>query len=356
MNINYRKFLPSTIQDGRWGEFIEAFQNLIENDIKPNSIDVIELAKRVDSMTIEQVILACSFFGKTLNMYDGYTNTLDYGKKILSTMVLKIINKTTRKAYQYVLYSYNIKGDVFPIYKNTSGMFVANRWWSEEEKEIATQYLDEGWFLDQPDSGFEALDKTSIVDELTRHIIVKYFPLFIEYNDNTTYMNEFSVGNFHSDLLETKRKTEVLYIEPTIRVFANKDFTTFTKILTDFEGNNPTQEKSILIKDELKKFSKIRFGNSSHSIIDNTIIDVDNFQLELTSANIFIEEQEYDSLIFRKKLVQKPKFRNFENNIFSITEVAIFNDLDECILYSTFPKVEFIKQAYSNVSLNIKLL
>ena len=34
MHIDYKKLLPATLRNTRWGQLIEAYQSIMENDIK----------------------------------------------------------------------------------------------------------------------------------------------------------------------------------------------------------------------------------------------------------------------------------------------------------------------------------
>jgi len=42
MTVNYKKLLPVNIQNTRWGQLIEAFQDLIVNNVKSEKIDIIK--------------------------------------------------------------------------------------------------------------------------------------------------------------------------------------------------------------------------------------------------------------------------------------------------------------------------
>lgn len=382
MIIDYKKFLPSSIRVGRWGEFIEAFQNLIDSEIIPNNIEILKTSKQIETMSYEDIKKACLYFGRELTTYDGYTSTLDYGRRFLRTIVFNILKRTTRDAYLTILNNYNQYGEIYPIYGKAGNLKVAVDWWQDDEQAKADLTLDmqDNWSLDSKLEKFSNLDKTSSVDEITRHIIIKYAPIFCEYKDNTIFMNDFTLSNFYKDMMENKRKTEVLYFEPCILANASSDMTTTSRVFSDYKGESLVSQKSALIQGDLSNIVKVTLGSSSHSILGYGIQDVKEKRREITDLEII--QNSATKFEARKKVELNCKLLgiNLEETLalqtdnldegwtldpqeildytqlFDITEVALHNNVGQCVFYTTFPKIQFLEKMNANISFSISII
>ena len=104
MIIDYKEFLPSALRSTRWGEFIEAFQSLIEDDFIPDKIEYIFNQFDIEEATEEQLVDLAYRLGFELSILTGYTSTTDYLQKEIRTIVARIKSKATRGGYRNINY------------------------------------------------------------------------------------------------------------------------------------------------------------------------------------------------------------------------------------------------------------
>ena len=152
---------------------------------------------------------------------------------------------------------------------------------------------------------------------------------------------------FYTDVLNQKRRTEVVYYEPSLVLStSNSGLTTTT--LYNYDHSVTTYEYSILIQPSLATCFKIRFGDSSHSVIDGSITDVNNFVAGVLISDCSISVLSSSRLTGRRNITQKCSFVNF-------TEIALLDSSDVCLYYATFPKIQYTSDMYSNIAFDINI-
>ena len=84
MGISYKSLLPKIMQSTRWGQFIDAFQNVID-EIVTNVVEPIKTRFQYNLMTQTELLDMAAKLGYTITYLDGYTSSnLYFKKEILS--------------------------------------------------------------------------------------------------------------------------------------------------------------------------------------------------------------------------------------------------------------------------------
>ena len=274
MHIDYTKLLPTQLRDTRWADILTVVGNILE-DIKVDKIDIIKTQSQIMNMTDEQLISFALNFGYNITSLGGYTATLDYLRKEVYTIVPRILNRTTKPGYTLIFGIFNLIGNVYPTtYDGTTYLSVLEDWETSDESTLAYDTLDAGgdfilfylpYRFDMDlisfDSGitydayytiydnpattelsnmtldnilWPTLDAESVLDNITRHIIIKYA---FRYAENAAeFLSNNSLNAFYTDVLNQKRRTEVVYFEPiaTIATYPAEifSFKNFNAIVT----------------------------------------------------------------------------------------------------------------------------
>jgi hypothetical protein len=386
MIVDYKNLLPKILQDTRWGQFAEAYQSLTDT-IKEDKVYPILYQYDINEMSTTEMQYIAEMFGFPLSIYTGYSSTEDYLKKELLTIIKRILTKTTRTSYKYTFYIFNLLGDVYPlILQDDSSLSVYDTWWHDNENpgiinildgaddnilyyvlyvtdtvftkldislttDMSTAiydadpdapFTDEGT-LDMSDvAGGITIDPTTYLDDVLRTIIVCYRFLFAE--SATEFLSTYTLKAFHNDITFIKKKTEEIIFEPHLQIYAYSSYLARITDYTDYNYDNIATQTSICISNPtLSTISKIRFGTSGHTTVNNSITDVASYSFQLTSS-------EYEAITgetnptYRKILHERCTMSNF-------SEIAIWNATNTCILYSKFPMIYFQAGKYHNIKL-----
>lgn len=386
--VQFKKYLASSLRNTRWGELIEAYQSIVgelDDDLIKKMLDQYD----TDVATITDYINILEGFGWNYSSYDGWTASLEYFKRQALTCVARIKYKTTQRAYKNEFYIFNLIGNVYPLQRlvdDTLEPYI--EWWSDPETGEIINILDsedDNVLYNIPlrfDGGFELdsiytfdstiayydnpktsglgpayldtpstiirLDQSSILDDLTRFILIQYE--FNKVEDASYFLSTNSVKALYNDIKLIKRLTEQVYFEPILKLYYNTDGSVKTTTYLNFEqdGESVGEMKTILMDDQFTDLNKIIVGDGSHSTIDGTITNVVSPVQTITSANI-VPDTENPRTEFRKALNDKDQFVDF-------SEVACFDSSDNCFFYATFPMVKYYnkEQCYSNIKFHFE--
>lgn len=405
MPIDYKKLLSNNLRSTRWGQYLEACQSVL-TDIKTNKIDIIEAQYDIDRMTESDIIKLRNTLGYRFKYFDGtgeFTDTLEYLKRQITTVVPRILNRNNKPAYKYLFYIYDLNGNIYPLRYDSSinYLFPVTDWWTHNEEEenvidkldIGSPYIlfydDIGNSVLDPDAPeivfddqtldsdtFLTLDMEAVVNQLTRHIIIPY--RYRNSESSTEFMTENTLAAFYEDVNINKRKTELAYFEPIMYISgiaSTTDYTsgivsnnpTFTNVYYNYDNTISGIVEGIYLATGaaaigLSDVSGVAFGSGSHSVIDDTITSV---QTPLTETSGLVDGIMWTSDIdtintsdtrfnARRKIRQKPKFKSF-------TEMALYGTLNNSgiVMYAKFPEIQYLEdelQFYSNVQVDINLL
>lgn len=381
IKVDFKKYLPSSMRDTRWGEWIEAFQDLT-SDFKQEKIDILIDRFNSDLMTDEHFQTLCSKFGWNLSVYEGWSNQSDYFKRQFLTLTDRILFKTTRRAYLDEFYIYNLYGDVFPLIEQDDGTLLPYETWQEfselpnvvnildsaddnilyyqyytvdgqfkiDQEQTSDMYfniydniqesgLNEAW-LDTP-STIRTLDEESILDYMKRQFIIQYTYNLVE--NNNEYLSSNSMLAFWNDVKQIKRKTEKIYFEPKLKINYTNDSSIQTTQYEDFDRNEDIASMQTICasSDLFNEAFNIQIGNGSHDTLNFSLISgVSSPTATLTSGNL-IKELNEDTWYIRKAINENDTFEDF-------SEIALVYS-GTCFLYSTFPTVRY-PDTYGNVS------
>lgn len=393
MNIDYTKLLPYQLRSTRWADIMLVVGSLLD-DVKVNHIDILKTQNIIMEMSDEQLVTFASNFGYTINSSEGYTSTLDYLRKEVYTLIPRILNRTTILGYNSIFTIFNLRGNVYPTTYSIPYLTPYETWITDRElTEVNPDTLDNNGdfilfyvgvpsidattppvFLDDPyfytldregtpiygypqssiepaitldDDNFLTLDKTSILKQITRHLVIQYAFLYAE--NTTEFLSKNTLKAFYNDIINQKRRTEIVYYEPLLELTTSS--TTGTKTTTtlyNYDHSLITYKYSILLQTDISTVSKIRFGDNTYSTIDGSITDVKNFVTEVLISDCDIVVSSGIELKGRKKITQKCIFIDF-------TEIALFDSIGTCLYYATFPKIQYTTDMYANIAFHIRL-
>ena len=346
MHIDYKKLLPATLRNTRWGQLIEAYQSIMENDIKNKVIYPIKDQYNFEKMTTTEKMKLCSMFGYKLLRYNGYTSTNEYLNKNLATLVQRILWKNTERGYQYIFYNYFAKGHVWPtIYNYTENYYQPIDLWNKgyESANISLDF-DLGLTLDDDEENFKILDEENKLQiPLTRVIV--FAIEFLQTEDQTQFLSEESLLALTNDLNQMKRITERFIYEPLLTIFYYPDQTVYQQEYSTYDKSGTTYIESILTSGNTIYFpdiEKIQFGDGSHELTDGMFISgVANLVETLTSGQIqqIIMPEDF-TIGIRKKLYSSDQDHP------DFTEIAFLDINDNCFFYSKLPYVHYPKKTH----------
>jgi hypothetical protein len=346
------------MQNTRWGDLITVVQDII-NDLKTEQIDLLKNKFNINTMTNLELKEMVSKFGYSLLSLSGYTSSTRYLKKQLETIVLRIQNKNTRIGYKYILYVYDLKGDLYPIYLTDGSIFkVWDEYWNRKTSILAQERtLDENetYTLDNTDPYWiNSLDQSGSSLTILRHLVLSYQFKYIE--NSLEFLSVNSCRSIYNDVQQMKRATELIYFEPKLIIQGNLNKTLKTTTYNTYDNSASTTMKSILISGSgLLSFNHVQFGNSTRTsfasgTISGVVSLVNTLRTTPSGQLEFIETKSQTLLHCRQIITDKQKFPN------SITELSLHDSTSGCIFYSTFPAIKFYDRMNSNLSFKINLI
>lgn len=390
MNFSYKKLLPSVMQNTRWGELIEAVQSILD-DVRRDKVDILKTQFDIEQMSDEELIYLALKFGKVIPNYDGYTDTSFYLKRQMLSLIPRILNRNTEKGYKYTGYVYALRSNIYPIYQSKIEKFYGwstipttlyfqtpilhpdTEWTSfVEETTEGLQYLNNNFinydsvYIDSsgvvhyvvgsgPAPGdplylgtpqFSSLDSESISNSYTRHLVYSYQPFFIE--NETEFLSDNTCRALYLDILSNKRRTEVVYFEPTLTIpidysgtITKTQYTSYDNV---YSGN--VMSAYYNANSGIPTYIQIGNGTFSETSLQSGILSVQNLIASFTiGVDVLDTVTTNNSGIvwfqYRKIPVQKYKFQTY-------SEVAILNESSGVMMYATFPDITYYRQMYSN--------
>lgn len=367
MNLDFRKLLPSNIRETRWGELASVMQS-IYSDIKIEKFLPIKNQKISYLMSNQELFDFCYMLGYTVVKLDGYTSSYQYLYRQAKTLKHRIKKKTTRCPYQTISYIYDLIGEAYPMaYDDINNTLlpvydyydVINSWnpgVTEFDRELNLDGTPSGkpmLLFDTPE--FPTFDMTGVDKHLTRHIVFSYENYFIEEADK--FFSIDTTKALHSDLNFINRITEVIYVEPILKINVLSDNTVTSKIYTSYDGDISINYDSILIGSDFittNEITVIKFGNGKHTDLDllNSGSDIEGtiiYTLDVTDET-HVKEFNWTDIRFNiaKAITEYCQLE-------PITEVALF-DISGLVCYCTFPEISFYYKLYSNIILDINII
>ena len=381
ISIDFKRFLPSNMREERWGEFMEAFQDL-SGDLLDEKIKLLVTQYIDEEMTDDDYKNLINLFGWELSSYEGWADDSEYFRRQALTAVSRIIYKTTRKCYKDEFYIWNLWGDVYPLVKNIDNTLEPFEYfWDSDENPNTVDILDpsadnalyfqnytfdglfkfdegqtfdqkytvyfkpiasdllEAW-LDSPEI-VRTLDEQSQIDYLSRQLLLQYRFKLAE--DTTQFLSANSMRAFNNDVKQLKRKTERVYYEPILEINYNgTSGSTYTTEYETFDRTDTTEQQTFFRASNFSQLSSIHLGNSFHTIIDDSISGVASLSEVIPVSNLEIE-QESDIWYIRRILYDFQETYDF-------SEIALYDSISGCFLYSTFPYCRYLSgELYSNI-------
>lgn len=394
--ISFKRLLPKTMQNTKWGSLAEVWQS-IWSDTKTDKAKLIFDQYDYESISDDDLKDLAIMFGFNLKSYTGYTSSSYYLKKQLETLVQRIKYKTTPICYQYQGIPYTLISNGYSvIYDDTTQLY------SVDEALIGSAYLGTTR-LDREDPGnqyyvsivncdsdlttdsnptyysdtmqivlippaevldeayldvyyFPTLDGSTYLYSLTRNFVFDYIHKFVE--SETEFLSINSLKALHNDINQFKRITDRCYFEPYLFFeFEGSGIPTY-KQWTDYSGGSVVNQTNISYTDQFADFTQIRFGNGAHTSFSG-----------ITDVNSFIFGIDYNNLT--NKIIESDEHYNFRTLIseggsysgivtgqhFSgFTEIAIWDSASGCILYSTFPKVQWEDTMFTNIKFDFQII
>lgn len=366
MGISYKSLLPKSMQPTRWGQFIDAFQNIID-DVVANLVQPIKTRFQYSLMTNDELKDMALKLGHSITTIDGYTATNTYFLKELLTIVKRNTTKTTRGCYQYIYTIFNLIGETYPMfYTLTLGNYlfsVQEDYWTSSAPRVNTYSLDNSPTPYTLDSTL-SLDSSQATSNVPmRHYLLSYYNQFIE--DSTQFLSTSSLKAMYNDVKAIKRITEVPYYEPKIKIdlysgqvgqVTNTTLTDYN--LVSYSGVNSIHN-SVLFKTNLSGITSIQLGNSGYV---NPLVASGGVQsLKYTIANsggvqTIVDAYTSSKFHVRKIVTERFKFQDVSSGQLYFTELALMNTSGQCIAYSKFPKIQWDPFMYQNIALNVTVI
>lgn len=399
MGIDFKKFLPLRMRTNRWGEFIEVIQTILE-DIKTDKIRPIFDQFDIEKASDAELLSYANFYGYKLMSLTGLTSTSNYLKKQVSTIIAKLIYKTTATVYPYIGVPYGLTSEgLNTIYDFASSQIITLQTAVEQAQYISEAITTLDWgspnivyyidtcFLDYAESEYDApfytLDDDSFSDidnktpvyiepnpnpnedqtldsisfstldmEFSLSMISRAFAFSYKFNfveNENEFLSIYSLKSLANDIRQVKRATEFVYYEPVLEIIANIDKSLTTKTWKNHSGIDTATQQSILIADNLTGIYKIRLGNGSYDTVYSGITDVQSYTQEFIYSGLVLCDQSSTSFCGRPLISENQHFSG-------VTEVAILNANSGCMLYSKFPEIHWGQDLLSNIKFEIQLV
>jgi len=385
--IQFKKYLPSIMQQTRWGTLIDVWQEIVYNNIKTNIVEKIINQYDIDLMDETDIQGLFQYFGYNCLTLTGYTETFDFIKKELFTLVPRIQKKSTQDYFILQGIPFNLISNAYNLYYDTVNNNYIPNLTNEYSVIYGTEVLDREHyylFLDyifktdqnnivdfdpiiqtdnvyaveqyQPiqlsetyldEYDFNQLDSLLYITQITKNILFTYYHKYIE-NENE-FLSENTLKSLVNDINQFKKLTDRIYYTPELQISINQNKELTIQPLYNYQLQKISSIKSILISDDLNSPLLIRFGKGAHTTIDTSITDVFDFYFEKSIENdCFIIEQENNTLSFILKIEELQHFDY-------ITEFILINKSNNAMVYATFPKIQWLDNMYSSIKIIINV-
>jgi hypothetical protein len=386
--LEFINFLPNNMKGvDRWREFVSVYQDVVGEFVTDNIDPMLDQFNK-DLMTQQDFINLSINFGWNIIYGDGWTSNLEYFKRQCLTIVPRIVNKTTRNAYWYNFWPYNLIGDVIPFFASDEFLAVSLEpfwnFWELNEDPVAITYLDsgldnilyyvneliesetflfDGESLNQSSPVYSSpqsdqfplsyldndnppnLDDVSRISTITRSILVTYQMPLIE--DSTQFLSDTTLRAFYGDTQRLRRATERLYYEPVLD-FQYSTSGVITTTFNNYEETETAEQKTILIGsvEDLENVSTIILGSGQVENIETGPYCVSGIVLTIPSGEIEYNDTDFSVPYIRKRTLGKDIIPNF-------TEACFLTADSGTILYSQFPAVNYYKDMYCGIRFNL---
>jgi len=384
--IQFKKYLPSIMQQTRWGTLIDVWQEIVYNNIKTNIVEKIINQYDIDLMDETDIQGLFQYFGYNCLTLTGYTETFDFIKKELFTLVPRIQKKSTQDYFILQGIPFNLISNAYNLYYDTVNNNYIPNLTNEYSVIYGTEVLDREHyylFLDyifktdqnnvdfdpiiqtdnvyaveqyQPiqlsetyldEYDFNQLDSLLYITQITKNILFTYYHKYIE-NENE-FLSKNTLKSLVNDINQFKKLTDRIYYTPELQISINQNKELTIQPLYNYQLQKISSIKSILISDDLNSPLLIRFGKGAHTTIDTSITDVFDFYFEKSIENdCFIIEQENNTLSFILKIEELQHFDY-------ITEFILINKSNNAMVYATFPKIQWLDNMYSSIKIIINV-
>lgn len=353
--IDFRQWLPKAMRTTRWADIVEVFQQVAVGELKATALDTTRSRLFFESMTDEDLRNIAYKFGFNLTQGNGYTATSTYLRKEVRTILVRIQNKTTRLAYPYLFYIFNLNGDVYPLRRYTTTELRPKLDWVSSIPIGPELTLDDGHTLDE--DPLWTLDNNSAFGTFTRHFLIQFRPQFVE--DAASFFTVDTMTAFLQDVEQAKKATEFPHFEFIIVPQAPSTVQTVdTKVYRDEANTLTTNHETVLVGGDLSQVRYLRFGNGAASNL-NTMVPADNpvnatlvSQQDITDALAWIiENQSASELTVRSMITRDSKF--LLNQTYS--EIAFHDAANNLIMYTKFPSVSWDARQLTSVQVQASI-
>lgn len=353
--IDFRQWLPKAMRETRWADIVEVFQQVAIGEIKATALDTTRARLFFESMTDEDLRNIAYKFGFDLTQGNGYTATSAYLRKEVRTILVRIQNKTTRMAYPYLFYIFNLTGDVYPLRRYTTTELRPKLDWISSVPIGPELTLDDGHTLDE--DPLWTLDNNSAFGTFTRHFLVQFRSQFVE--SASAFFSVDTMTALLQDVEQCKKATEFPHFEFVLVLTASSIVQTVdTKVYRDEAGTLTTNHETVLVGGDLSQVRYLRFGNGAASGL-NAMVPADNpvngslvSQQDITDdLEWVIEAQSATELTVRSLIKRDSKF--LANQTYS--EIAFHDASNNLIMYTKFPSVNWDPRQLTSVQIQASI-
>lgn len=392
--MNYRRLLVSGLRNTRWGDFIEALGELITQFKKEKLTRFVNKFKieETDEENLKDLI---TFRGFPLYILSGYTSSIQYLRRRNRALTFERLYRVGAKSYDYVMKSFWLKGNVFPLRKTDQDVFkvvrnpvesinsdAANFFVSDQEMPII-QYYIEGVPVPNPpietelpvllsdsedlpvDQRILTLDSNEVRD-YTNHFVIEYEFLVIE--DEDVFQSQYTATAFSRTVNDSKRLKEVVHFQPRISIPLISGYGTVNTVeFQSYDRLMTSEQKTIWLTGGFEDVAAVQLGKGRAYEIGMTPITECNLPIdtygpplsgyfnvvEQTSDKFFIE---YLSFEYSKLGIAATGAVSGASEVLSFSEVSLLNVSGDVLAYSYFPTVNLDPDMYSSVAFDFTIV
>lgn len=353
--VDFRQWLPKAMRETRWADIVEVFQKVAIDEVKPTALDTMRARLFFNTMSDADLLDLAFKFGFNITQGNGYTATARYLRKEAQTILARIKNKTTRKAYPYEFYIFNMIGEVYPLRRYSPIELRPKLDWTTSLPFQDEFRLDEGRTLDE--SPGWTLDNNSVLGSFTRHFLLQFTPQFIEDADN--FFTVDTMTAFLQDVEQVKKATEFPHFELVLPVAGSTTAQSVsTKVFQNEDQNVTAHQETVLAGGDLSQVRYLRFGNGAASGLgsmtpaSNPVSGSLIQQVDITDATQWVvEAQTAAALVVRTLIQSNTKF--LANAAYS--EIAFHDAANNLILYTKFPRTNWDSRQLTTIQIQASL-
>lgn len=401
MAVQFKKLLPSIMQNTRWGDLATVIQN-IDTSIRNDVVKPIFNQFTVDKATLDEMLMNAKRFGWNVLSFAGtYTATLEYLSRELKNITNRVLTKGSLSAYEYNSSVYGLYSQTYAMVLNTPSSLYGYLqtaynlnlqtqyavcmtdqegdnlyaiikgtpiYGNPQHTGLQIAYTDTINAIETDDSFFIDFNHAygAAVTQVTRNLTYSYYHKYIE--NATEWLNTYTMMALENDTNQIHKATERVYYEPWMK-FNTSHISGVVSSKTYYNYNFTASGviNSVAFGNNLLNAAYIQFGTGN-----NFISGVLQPMSGCASSLYTIPSGLVSGVTYPNNASGVAGWNNFSgitsaymdidfiisefNQFQPFTEMAVLNANSGCIYYSAFPKVQWSSTMYNNIRVTINLV